>query len=97
MFDLVIDTGGTFTDAALLGGDRQISVAKFPTNPANPSVSIMGCIELLARQQNYAIEELLADTNTVVIGTTLPTNTIVEKKAPSAVCCIRKVSEIYWS
>jgi N-methylhydantoinase A len=40
----------------------------------------------LARQRHCATEELLAGTNTVVIGTTLPTNTIVEEKG--AKCCL---------
>lgn len=86
MFEIVVDTGGTFTDAVLLDEERKISMAKYPTNVENPSESIMGCIEALAQQRNLTNEKLLGDTATLVIGTTLPTNTVVEKKG--AKCCL---------
>jgi len=86
MFEIVIDTGGTFTDAVLIDAERKISTAKFPTNVADPSESIMGAIGLLAQQHHLAAEELLATTKTLVIGTTLSTNAILEKKG--AKCCL---------
>ena len=86
MFEIVIDTGGTFTDAVLMDKDRKISTAKFPTNVADPSESIMGSIGLLAEQRKLTAEEVLADTTALVIGTTLSTNAILEKKG--AKCCL---------
>jgi len=86
MFEVVIDTGGTFTDAVLIDEERRVSVAKFPTNADDPSLSIMGCISLLAQKRKLTEPELLAGTTTVVIGTTLPTNCLVEKKG--AKCCL---------
>ena len=86
MFEIVVDTGGTFTDAVLLDEERKISTAKYPTNVENPSESIMGCIEALAKERNLTDQQLLGDTSTLVIGTTLPTNTVVEKKG--AKCCL---------
>jgi len=80
MFEIVIDTGGTFTDAVLIDEERKISVAKFPTNVADPSISIMGSIALLAQLRKLTEPELLADTTTLVIGTTLPSNCVLEKK-----------------
>ena len=79
MFEIVIDTGGTFTDAVLIDEDRQISTAKYPTNPADPSQSIMGCIDVLANKRDLTNEKLLSDTTTLVIGTTLSTNCVLEK------------------
>ena len=59
MFEIVIDTGGTFTDAVLTDVDRNISAVKFPTNVDDPSMSIMGCIGLLSQQYNLTEQELL--------------------------------------
>ena len=86
MFEIVIDTGGTFTDAVLMETGGEISTAKFPTDPADPSMSIIGSIGVLAQQRKITTSELLAHTNTVVIGTTLSTNCILEKKG--AKCCL---------
>lgn len=86
MFEIVVDTGGTFTDAVLLDEDRKISMAKYPTDVENPSKSILGCIGALAQERNLTNQQLLGDTTTLVIGTTLPTNTVVEKNG--AKCCL---------
>ena len=86
MFEIVIDTGGTFTDAVLIDDERQISTAKFPTYPSDPSMSIMGAIEVLANERDLTKEKLLSETSTLVMGTTLPTNTVLEKKG--AKCCL---------
>jgi N-methylhydantoinase A len=86
MFEILIDTGGTFTDAVLMDEERKMSVAKFPTNAADPSLSIMGCVGLLAQQRKLTEQELLAGTTTLVIGTTLSTNCVLEKKG--AKCCL---------
>ncbi len=86
MFEILIDTGGTFTDGVLIGNGGNISVAKSETNPANPAKGIMDCIASLAEEQKTTAEGLLADTATVLIGTTLPTNCILEEKG--AKCCL---------
>jgi N-methylhydantoinase A len=86
MYEIVVDTGGTFTDAILIDDDRRIYMTKFPTDHVNPSKGIMGNIKRFAEQRNCSTQELLKDTTTIVIGTTLPTNTVVEKKG--AKCCL---------
>jgi len=86
MFEIIIDTGGTFCDAVLIDDDGKINTAKFPTNPADPSKSIMGAIEGLAMERKINLDELLVDTGTLVIGTTLSTNCVLEKKG--AKCCL---------
>jgi N-methylhydantoinase A len=86
MFEIVIDTGGTFTDAVLIDEDRKINTAKFPTNVVDPSTSILGCIGILAQQRHLTEQKVLADTATLVIGTTLSTNCVLEKKG--AKCCL---------
>jgi N-methylhydantoinase A len=86
MYEIIVDTGGTFTDAILIDDDRRIFMAKFPTDHTKPSLGIVGCIQRFAEQRNCAMQELLKNTTTIVIGTTLPTNTVVEKKG--AKCCL---------
>lgn len=85
MFEIVIDTGGTFTDAVLIDEDRKINTAKFPTNVVDPSTSILGCIGILAQQRHLTEQKVLADTATLVIATTLPTNCVLEKKGQNVV------------
>lgn len=86
MFELALDTGGTFTDGLLIDEERRISVAKFPTHPANPSASIMGCLKLLAQERGLTEQALLADITTLVVGTTFATNCVLEEKG--AKCCL---------
>jgi N-methylhydantoinase A len=86
MFEIVIDTGGTFTDSVLMDEERRITTAKYPTDVADPANGIMGCIGLLAQQLNLTEQAVLEDTSTLVIGTTLSTNCLVEKKG--AKCCL---------
>jgi N-methylhydantoinase A len=86
VYEILIDTGGTFTDGVLVDGKGSISVAKFETDPANPAKSIINCISNLADERKTTKEELLTNTNTILIGTTLPTNCILEEKG--AKCCL---------
>lgn len=86
MYEVVMDTGGTFTDAVLLDEERNITMAKYPTDPFTPSVGIMGCMANLAAQLGCSVQDMLQQTASVVIGTTLPTNTVVEGKG--AKCCL---------
>ena len=86
MYEIVVDTGGTFTDAILIDDERRIYMAKVPTDRVNPSRGIMGNIERFGEQLRRSTQDLLKDTSTIVVGTTLPTNTVVEKKG--AKCCL---------
>lgn len=38
MFEIVIDTGGTFTDGVLVDEEHRIGVAKFETTPVEPVI-----------------------------------------------------------
>jgi len=86
MFEIMIDTGGTFTDGVLIDDKQNISVAKAETLPQDPARSILNCIARLAEERSMTQEELLRSTSTVTIGTTLPTNCILEGKG--AKCCL---------
>jgi len=86
MYEIMIDTGGTFTDGVLIDDEQSVSVSKAETEPADPARSILNCIARLANERNMSREDLLRKTTTVTIGTTLPTNCILEGKG--ARCCL---------
>ena len=86
MFEIMIDTGGTFTDGVLIDDKQSIAVAKAETQPADPAKSILNCIARLAEERGMTQQDLLKNTSTVTIGTTLPTNCILEGKG--AKCCL---------
>lgn len=88
MFEIIIDTGGTFTDGVLIDEQQKISVAKFETIPAEPAKGILSCIARLAEERNVTLLELLGKTSTITIGTTLPTNAILEEKGAKCLSLI---------
>ena len=78
---LGIDTGGTFTDAVLLGADRQVlASAKSLTTPFDLSIGIGGALDPLP-------PELMARVDLVSLSTTLTTNSVVEGKG-APVCVL---------
>lgn len=86
MSDILIDMGGTFTDGVLIHDDGKITVGKSESDPADAANAILRCIAGLAAECQLEIEELLARTRTILIGTTLATNCILESKG--AKCCL---------
>jgi len=86
VFEIAIDTGGTFTDGVLMDEEKKISVAKFPTDIVDPEKGLMGCISLLAQERGLSLQELIANTSAIVIGTTIATNSVVSKTG--AKCCM---------
>jgi N-methylhydantoinase A len=76
-YRLGIDVGGTFTDAVLLdersGATRR---AKVPSTPADPSEGFMAAAQRLLREAQVAPSTV----SSVVHGTTVATNAIIEGK-----------------
>jgi len=71
-----IDTGGTFTDFVISDG-RRITSFKVPSTPHNPAAAI---VNGLARISALALAERLE----IVHGTTVATNTLLERKGARA-------------
>src|SRR5918912_1156770 len=70
---LGVDVGGTFTDAALLTGDRLVT-GKSPTTPADQSAGVMNAVdEALAAAGSDA-----SDVTRFVHGMTVGTNALLE-------------------
>lgn len=78
---MAVDIGGTFTDgvAAISPGGR-IWVAKTPTTPADPGEAVSTVILNLLRQVATSIGASAPKLAEVVHGTTLISNTLIERK-----------------
>ncbi len=72
---LGVDVGGTFTDAALIGGDRLIT-AKAPSTPRDQSEGVIAAVE--AALEKAAAEA--GDVDRFVHGMTVGTNALLEGK-----------------
>jgi N-methylhydantoinase A len=68
-----VDTGGTFTDVAVLGRDGGIETFKLPSTPADPGRAVSEGI------RNVRAERPITG---LVHGTTVATNALLEAKAP---------------
>jgi len=80
-----IDIGGTFTDfAALDEASGRLVVHKQLTTPRDPSESVISGLPLLLEKAGVA----MAEVGTVVHGTTLVTNALIERRgARTAMIC----------
>jgi N-methylhydantoinase A len=74
---LGVDIGGTFTDFALQKGE-EIILDKTLSTPDDRSLAVMTGIESLAEREGLAVGELLARIETIVHGTTIADNTLIE-------------------
>jgi N-methylhydantoinase A len=72
---VAVDIGGTFTDFVLEAGGRQ-HTHKVPTTPRAPERAVLDGLPALLAQAGIAA----ADVGTVIHGTTLATNAIIERK-----------------
>jgi N-methylhydantoinase A/oxoprolinase/acetone carboxylase beta subunit len=85
-FSIGVDTGGTFTDAVALDGERRVvASAKALTTPWDLSIGLDGAIRaVLARLPAGVQRDRI---NLVSVSTTLATNAVVENRF-SSICTI---------
>jgi N-methylhydantoinase A len=78
---VAVDIGGTFTDGvATLSPEGQIWVGKTPTTPADPGEAVSTVIVNLLQQVTKSMGSSAPQLAEVVHGTTLITNTLIERK-----------------
>ncbi len=75
-----VDVGGTFTDMVLRDSAGAVRIFKAPSVPADPSEGVLGVLRLAAQQLDISLTALLRDCALFVHGSTVATNTILEKK-----------------
>lgn len=75
-----VDIGGTFTDLVVLDGSGTFFVFKVPSTPPEPEAAIIKAVETAADSFGIATADLLRDCIQFVHGSTVATNTLLEKK-----------------
>jgi N-methylhydantoinase A len=88
---IAVDIGGTFTDgvASISPGGR-IWVSKSPTTPNDPGEAVSTVIEDLLRQVDASLGLVAPELAEVVHGTTLITNTLIERKGARTALVVTK-------
>ena len=90
MYKIGIDVGGTFTDfvVAPAGGSGSDAAAqggqprffKTQTTPDDPSIGVMNGLQEAAAAYGLSLDQFLGDADLVIHGSTVATNTLVERK-----------------
>lgn len=81
-FSIDIDTGGTFTDG-FVRGDGRIELVKVETTPHDRTLCFIECIEEAARKFGFeSASQLLTQTNTLRLSTTIGTNALIQASGP---------------
>ncbi len=83
-FQIGIDVGGTFTDYVVCGPDGAMFSGKVFTTPREEATGILDAIAAMADHHGRGVREFLAAVDTVVLGTTVVTNTMLEYSGAAA-------------
>ena len=74
-----VDIGGTFTDLVLSDARGDVRVFKVPTVPADPAQGAFDAVSAAAAGLGCSVPELLSHTVLFVHGSTIATNTVLER------------------
>ena len=80
MYKIGIDVGGTFTDFVVASDGEFPRYFKAPSTPQDPSEGVMAGLREAAAAYGLSLESFLGATDMVIHGTTVATNTLVERK-----------------
>lgn len=75
-----IDVGGTFTDFVVVEGDSAPRYFKTASTPRAPSDAVMNGLGDIAEAYGLSATELMSRTRIFIHGTTVATNTLLERK-----------------
>ena len=79
MYNICIDVGGTFTDCLVMDAEGTLRQYKSPTTYPDPSVGFMASLEKAAAGYGTPLTSLLKDVDLLIHGTTLATNTLINR------------------
>ncbi len=82
MLRIGIDIGGTFTDLTVLEESGHAHLWKEPTTPDDPMSAIVTGLEGLAGSLGRSVDSLLGEARLLVHGTTIATNTVIQRNGP---------------
>lgn len=80
MYKIGIDVGGTFTDFVVVRDHEPPRYFKTHSTPHDPSEGVMTGLQDVAAAYQLSLADLLAATELVIHGTTVATNTLIERK-----------------
>ena len=75
-----VDVGGTFTDLVIIAGNGVPHVFKVPSVPENPAEGVLHALAAAAQTLGSTASGLLQDCTLFVHGSTVATNTLLERK-----------------
>lgn len=75
-----IDIGGTFTDCAIVDRAGKLLTTKVPSTPQDFSQGMMDALQTGAQALELSLDEFCSDIAFLSHGTTVGTNTIIQKK-----------------
>jgi len=81
-FRISVDSGGTFTDGVLIDEHGTATMRKAHTTPHDPTLGTLDCIGKLAAARGLAVGQLLAQTQSITLGTTMATNVVATLSGP---------------
>jgi N-methylhydantoinase A len=80
VYRIGIDVGGTFTDVVAVDERGRVTIAKAASTPGDQSQGLLEGLRLLAAELRVDLRTLLAATESIVHGTTVATNALLERK-----------------
>jgi N-methylhydantoinase A len=81
-----VDIGGTFTDLVAVDPAGAIRVFKVPSVPADPAAGVLAALDLAAPAIGLDLRGLLSACAIFAHGSTIATNTLLEKKGARVGC-----------
>ncbi|XEN35245.1 N-methylhydantoinase A (plasmid) [Ensifer sp. WSM1721] len=75
-----VDIGGTFTDLVMVDARGAVRAFKAPSVPSDPTEGVLSAVRLAADSLGIDVQSFLSNTELFVHGSTIATNTLLEKK-----------------
>ncbi|UVO35767.1 hydantoinase/oxoprolinase family protein [Bradyrhizobium arachidis] len=79
-FRIGVDIGGTFTDLVVVDAEGGVHAFKSPSDPLDPASGVLNALDLGAKRLGRTSGELLSECSLFIHGSTIATNTLLEKK-----------------
>jgi len=84
-----VDGGGTFTDCAAMDEHGRLHYAKAATTKDDFAVGMFEALSVLADECDTTVPELISATERFSLGTTVGTNSLVERRERVRVCWLQ--------
>jgi len=82
-FRIGVDIGGTFTDVSIVDPHGNVHASKSLSLPSDPATGVINALQQAAGQLGTTLSSLLSRTRLFVHGSTIATNTLLERTGAS--------------